>query len=457
MGTMVKKHANKKGGVIIFLTSILITMIMASMVFVHATRSIAGASYADAVLELAGRSSLSEFDRRLKDEYGIFAFYGYEDMVASNINFYASASFDKTLPGEPKWGFGLITDLFKLQLQRIDVSLASHSLFDVNVFEEQVSEHMNYIIAQKGIEYLRNRWRNNNQVDGTEGGDNSESDDGSENRRSDRELQNRAEIESLPSYGNQSRGLNLEALSQISEFSPPDFLNEGLLTVKINEYVLSHFNNASMQNIKEDTFFKYEVEYVLYGNFSDSRNLSRFRLDFVIFRAALNAVHIASSPEKRQAVADLSKAAGKFAPLAAVAIAGTWSLLEAENDARRLFEGQNVALFKTNDTWALSLANLIQVRTVVDEFGEEVGYRIRERPPRTTISPKSDKGMSYAEYLRLFLFFQNRETKLLRTMDLIQLNFRGSYYEEFLIKDHYTGFLLSATVSGKKFEYEQKY
>jgi len=446
-----REKLNKKGGVIVFLSSILITMIMVSMVFVHASRSIGGAAYTDAVLELAGRSSLSEFDRRLKDDYGIFAFYGYEDLVAANIHFYASASFDKKIPDEFKWGFGTIIDLFRLDLQKVDVSLASYSLMDVNVLEEQISEHMNYIIAQKGIDYIRNKWRNNNQ------NESSADDENSANRQSNRELRNRSEIESLPSSGSRTGGVNMALLEQISESSAPDFLNEGLLTVKINEYILSHFNNAAIQNIKEDTFFTYEVEYILFGNFSDSRNLEVFRRNFLILRSALNLTHIMTNPEKRELARNISSMFGKFAPIAFTAIVTAWSIAEAENDARRLMDGKNVALFKTNDTWALSLENAVRVIAEYDDEGEIIDVHASPRPIRGYVSPKSSSGMSYMEYLRLFLYFQNRETKLLRTMDLIQLNFRGSYYEDFLIKDHYTGFSLSATVSGKKFEYEQRY
>jgi len=451
MKEIIKKQLNKKGGIIVFLTSILITMIMVSMVFVHASRSIGGVAYADAVLDLAGRSALSEFDRRLKNEYGIFAYYGYEDMVASNINFYASASFDKKLPGEPSWGFARIKDLFRLRLEKIDVSLASYSLLDVGVFEEQISDHMNFLIAEKGINYVRNKWREN--MPETD----SENEESTQNKTSNRELKNRAEIESLPSSGGRTSGVNMALLEQISESSIPDFLNEGLLTVKINEYIMSHFNNAQLQNIKKDTFFTYEVEYILFGNLSDARNLAVFRRNFVILRTALNLTHILYSPDKLASVSRMAAFAGPFAKVAYVAIPLIWSALEAENDARRLLEGKNVALFKKDENWALQLENVLSVIAITDEDGEIIDYAIVERPPRITIDPKSDAGMSYTEYLRLFLYFQNRETKLLRTLDLIQLNFRGSYYEEFLIKDHYTGFSLSATVSGKKFEYEQKY
>ena len=371
-----RKFFNKKGGITIFLTSILITMIMAGMVFVHAARGICGASYSDAVLELAGRSVLAEFDRRLKDEYGIFAFYGSEGLVAYGINLYASASFNKTFPGERGGNTGAITDLFKLKLQRIDVCLASYSLMDIDVFEEQIT-------AAAGILGTRN--------------------------------------------------------------------------VKVNEYILSHFKYAVGDDKNKDTFFENEVEYILYGNMRDEDNLSRFRREFVIMRTPLNSAHILASSEKRGAAQALAQTFGPAAPIAFTVIVAAWSLAEAENDARLLMAGKNVAMIKNDLNWALDLKNAVRVTSIKDEDGDIVDVTATPRPISGYVSPKSDEGMSYSGYLRFFLYMEKRETKLLRAMDLIQMNFRGSYYEDFSIMDHYTGFSLSATVSGKKFEYEQKY
>jgi hypothetical protein len=449
--SLMRKWINKKGGIVVFLTSILVTMILASMVFVHASRSIGGASYADAVLELSGRAALSEFDRRLKDEYGIFAFYGYEDMVASNINFYASASFNKTLPEEFIWRIGTITDLFRLELQRLNVNLAEYSLMDASVLEEQIMNYTNYLIAQKGIDFIRNMQKSN--VPPTN--DSGAAGDGSVQQS--RELKNAAEINSLPSRINKVRNANFIDIIRDGVPTVSEIFDAGVANVKINEYILSHFNNETRQDIAKDAFFRNEVEYILYGNLSDRQNLSRFRRDFVLFRAALNASHIAFDYEKMTLVRVLAAPAGPFRAAAEAAIIAAWSLAEAENDARRLMAGQNVAFNKTDDTWALSLDNAIRTREVTDDEGNVVGVTATPRRRSGYISPRSSEGLAYTDYLRTFLFLQRRETKLVRIMDLIQLNFRGSYYEEFLIKDHYTGFSLSAVVSGKKFEYEQKY
>jgi len=443
------RNFSKKGGITIFLTSILITMIMASMVFVHAARSICGASYTDAVLQLAGRSVLSEFDRRLKDEYGIFAFYGTVGMVAQRIYFYASASFNKEIPGEISINPGFITDLFRLELEEINVCLASYSLMDVDVFEQQIESYMNFMIAQRGIEFIRNLWSR-----GTAVGER-EADQGGQSP--ERELRNNAEILSLPSQGQAPGGINIAQIVAGGIPSMDTILSEGTLNFKVNEYILSHFKYNVNGDKDRETFFRNEVEYILYGRMSDRENLSRFRSDFILLRTPLNSAHILSSPQKRGAAQALAYPFGAFAPAAFVAIVAAWSLAEAENDARLLMAGKNVALIKTDSTWALGLENAVRVVVEDDDNGYMTGVNAFPRQVSGYVSPRSDVGLSYSDYLRLFLYLQRRETKLLRVMDLIQINLRGSYYEDFLIKSHYTGFSLSAVVSGKKFEYEQKY
>jgi len=375
---------NKKGSITIFLTSILITMIMASMVFVHAARSISGASYSDAVLELAGRSVLSEFDRRLWEEYGIFAFYGSPELVAYGIDFYASAAFDKTLPREFGWFTGAVTDLFRLKLQRVDVCLASYSLADLDIFEEQV---------------IAASW--------------------------------------IPSVH--------------------EVLDSGLRSTKVNEYILERFQYHVGGDKDKNTVFKNEVEYILHGRMSDKENLNRFMTEFVLMRTPLNSGHILTCANKRRAVLALAKTFGPAAPAAFVVLVAAWSLAEAENDTRLLMAGKNVAMVKTCRTWALDLRNAVRTVRITDDEGNIVDVEATPREMSIYVSPKSPEGMSYVEYLRFFLYLEKRETKLQRMMDLIQMNFRSSYYEEFSIGDHYTGFSLTAVVSGKKFEYEQKY
>jgi hypothetical protein len=190
------------------------------------------------------------------------------------------------------------------------------------------------------------------------------------------------------------------------------------------------------------------VEYILYGKLSDKENLSAFRRAFYLSRIGANFAHISMCSNKQAAARKLSLAFGKAAPAMYPVILGLWIAAESENDARLLMDKQNVALVKSENTWALSLHAAVNVTEDMQLVRTEVrGY----------VKPQSSAGLPYEGYLRIFLATANRETKLLRILDLIQINFRLSYYGEFLIKEHYTGFTLTAKVSGKRYEYEQKY
>ena len=75
MGRYFRKN-NKKGSSMIFLSMILAGLIGLAVLLAVSAREKAGLSYRRTVTDIACRSVLSEYDFRLKDEYGIFAFRG---------------------------------------------------------------------------------------------------------------------------------------------------------------------------------------------------------------------------------------------------------------------------------------------------------------------------------------------------------------------------------------------
>ena len=413
----------------VFLTSVLISMIMAGMVFVHAGRSIASAGYCDAVLTLAGRSVLSEFDRRLKDEYGLFAFYGLENQIESTIRFYANSSFQKQLPYEIFKKNDHYLNVYKLKLENVKANLAPYALADVDVFEEQIVSYMNYLMAEKGISFVKDMWGKAPKANSSEG-------------RLERTLKNQAEINSLPSKGNMKNGIDIAAILETGLPSFSKILDEGTKLFRVNEYILSHFKYRTGGDKSKNSFFEYEVEYILYGKKSDEENRKAFRGDFVILRTTLNVAHIYMCPQKLEETLALAEimTPGPAAIATQLVLIGLWGAAEAENDARLLESGHAVPLLKTDQSWALDLESAVK-------------NVFRNKP----MGLNSDEGYSYADYLRLFLYLERRDTKLLRMMDLIQLNFRGSYYDDFLLKNHYVGYSMEVSVSGKKYSYEQKY
>lgn len=60
-------------------------------------------------------------------------------------------------------------------------------------------------------------------------------------------------------------------------------------------------------------------------------------------------------------------------------------------------------------------------------------------------------------YLHVLLSGVSQETKVLRMMDLIQINLKYLYLDNFLLKDYYTGLKYEMNVNNKKYEFEEAY
>ena len=199
------------------------------------------------------------------------------------------------------------------------------------------------------------------------------------------------------------------------------------------------------------------------GGFEDDENYKDTRGYLFLLRTGLNLAHIYSDPVKREEV--IALAAVLTPPPVSVAtqlaIATVWAGAEAENDLKLLEDGKKVALLKGKTNWALSLEGIAEGLAVNDDGsvrgGGSGGNSGSDGNGGGYIEPSNKSGLDYEDYLRMLLFFQNREMKLLRTMDLIQLNMRGRYHKDFLMKDYYGGFAFDAVVQDRRYHFVQEY
>ncbi len=400
-------------------------MILASMLllvgmFIHAASHAAGRSYSDAVFDLAGRSVLSEYDLQLERRYGLFAVHTDESQAEAKIRYYADYSFHENHFLEAIRSRDYI-DVLRLDLDSVRVSLKGYSMSDTNLFEEQILDYMKIgIIKDNLIRKKEYPPRKQNVV-----------------------LRNEQLINSLPSNGYSSSIFTdiksitengLPGIGEIEEKSKNTFL--------VDEYVMGHFLNHNRGNETRNTFFQNETEYILKGSFSDESNYRAVRTDLFIMRNVLNLAHIYSDPVKQAKVkavaAELSFGAAE--PVAEPVVAEAWAAAETENDLRLLEDGKPVALIKNGSNWAVPISNTL-------EYLWKGGYT----------EPKLKSGNTYEDYLRILLYFEDREKKLLRCMDLIQLNMKGSSNRDFDLKEYYGGFRFVAVSNGREYEYIQKY
>ena len=407
-----KRHevlSEDKGSSMIFLLLVLAGMISLASVYIYGAGVITDRSYAESVLQLAGRSVLTEYDTELKDEYGILAYRGssYEAQEAAAM--YAAASFMGN--DRMRWS-GMTADA------------SPYCLLDTGRFRKEVVGYTKYALARGLLE------------DGTLGiGDETPLD-----LEQERTLRSSRVIHALPSGGAASGNI-WETVKQALSGGLTEVIARGTDNYLFDLYIMREFKNAQDQDVGRDTFFRYEAEYILEGKLSDQDNRKAFRRELVLLRNAVNLLFLISDPQKMEEIsaAALLIAPGPGALLAEGLLAEAWALAEAENDVRILEHGKKLPVYKTADTWATDLQSVID--------GTDEGY----------IDTSNGTGLAYRDYLQVFLFFMDGTIKSLRVMDLIQINMQGLHDASFLIRDHYLGFDMHVTVRGKEYDYAHTY
>ncbi|WP_312650352.1 DUF5702 domain-containing protein [Aminipila sp.] len=401
---------NKKGNISVMLSMIFVCLMMIVVVLVNASTKVSNYSYCDCVLQLAGRSILSEYHIALKEKYGIMAFKSYNQETNEKLQFYVNSSFNR------KKAQNILT-LIKPRLNSINCDLSLYSLTDVDNFENDIIDYMKH-------PRLKQQEKGGQVYEGKG------------------QLMNERIINALPSKELEDEGFNISSILSNGVPSWKELSSQNTKNLIVNEYILNNFNYQLGLESSTETFFRNELEYILYGKLSDSENQDNFIKDFKAMRLILNSAHLYADFEKRNQILEMAElmTPGPQAPITAIALAETWAYAESLNDVKLLLAGEKVALYKNKQNWALDLDSAIKGTN-------KGGY----------VKPASNEGYTYKDYLRIFFYFEDRELKLMRMMDLIQINIQGGFDEGFYIKDCYIGFKFYTKINGQEYCYVENY
>lgn len=200
------------------------------------------------------------------------------------------------------------------------------------------------------------------------------------------------------------------------------------VTLALDEYILDHFGyqNTSEREKLPAGFFTNEVEYILWGD--ESQNVNNFytKAALMSVRFALNAIHVysdANKTAKADTVATMTAGwwtLGAGIPVMSNLIKISWAIAESGIDTGKLWNGESLAIIKSPAEW-------------ITDIG--LGAAGVSTPGFLT--------MDYDDYLRLYLLLMPIEKKVLRMMDIIELNAPSN----FNIYDAYTQITVTALVS----------
>jgi len=196
-----------------------------------------------------------------------------------------------------------------------------------------------------------------------------------------------------------------------------DGLEERLL---FNEYILMNFSNAASQTDEssgQTRTLAYETEYILEGKSSDKENLESFLMKLFLVRMALNYVYLMGDSAKQAEVTALAVAVttALLIPEAAEVLKQlillAWAAGESVVDIRTLLSGNRTALIKSSDTWQLPLSSLLTLGSGTEQIdGSDV-----------------PGGITYKDYLRMFLFLKDPDDINMRVLDRIEENIKMEY------------------------------
>lgn len=396
---------NKRGMVSVFVMIFSVSIISLAMLFIGGTRAKAISSSVESLGHLWAKSILGEYTDKLYERYGIFA---YKAKSPAEVDDKLNQLSEITFKGKRY-----------IDCEGCNSSLYRYSLAELDNFQKQVNKAA---VADKQKKFK------DIELDVY--------------TPSDRTISNDAIVAGLPSKGRLSSFSLSNFINKIKEIDDiKDVLKGGKDELLQMKYMKNHFQSAVSQSEDDDSFFKYELEYILAGKASDEGNLKSTRNRIIAIREAMNIAYINQNSQMRDLALTIAEliSSPAAAPATQQALIAAWAYAESVNDYRLLVRGKKVPLMKDDDSWAVNLKSIIT------------------NPNPEYIDKNNEKGNTYNEYLQAMIFLTNKDNRLLRMMDLIEINMKYCYYGNFSISSHYTGIDYSMDVNGRTHNFSAEY
>ena len=199
------------------------------------------------------------------------------------------------------------------------------------------------------------------------------------------------------------------------------------------QYILEKTGNYVRP--KENSYLKYEAEYIISGRNNDSENLENAIEAIFYIRTAANYISIEQDQEKCELVDAVANGLSAITEVPAGVIGClikcTWAGAEATFDVEELCKGEKLALIKDADDFHVSLQGGIK-HLLEDGAGNGSSGTSLTTMQETELGEYSKEGsafpvsvkLSYEDYLRILIQETNPVLKNCRMMDVIELDIR---------------------------------
>ena len=127
---------NKRGSSAVFLMVVLAALIAVTLALIYGARAECVKSRADGIINLAGDSVMSEYDRDIQKEYGIFLLKGDDAALSKKLRRYLEYSFK---------------NMKDVDIEAAEVSGSRFSTSNIDPVKEQILEYMELAVAEDGF------------------------------------------------------------------------------------------------------------------------------------------------------------------------------------------------------------------------------------------------------------------------------------------------------------------
>ena len=242
---------------------------------------------------------------------------------------------------------------------------------------------------------------------------------------------------------------NETGMGVIKPSENPDSMKNELL---FDEYLLWKFSCYTEELGHEDC--SYELEYVLNGKNTDIANLRDTVSKLLFIREAADTIAALSDENKKNQakpvalVVSLLVGQPEIEDALTELILFAWGFAEAVIDVRTLLSGGRIPLMKGEGDWRL--------RKIV-----ELPFFLTYGPAPKTSNGGLSEGFSYKDYLRIFLFAEDKTDKVMRSIDAVEMYLRTTDGNQYYRADASVDYLQADTVfsgsGGYEFDIRREY
>ncbi|MBR0373528.1 MAG: hypothetical protein IJH91_03240 [Mogibacterium sp.] len=380
------------------------------------------------------KAALSEYDRFLLEDYGILAYQGPDFEVEDKLNIYLDSSVS-ILPGT--------------SVGSIHADLSGYEMSNPRNFKKAISRNAAFTSID-GL--LSGEGRSRRTGDG---------------EPEDKVIRNQVVLDTLPSAGAGNSYAVAEIVAFLEEGSVREYVMSKVVGAAVEMNFIRHYFNSHLFVATDlPAYYTNEWEYVIGGKTSDSANLKICRRRIFLIRNALNYAYLSKDAEKQALLTGVAEliTPGPASLVTKSLITEAWAAAEAEYDVQTLLDGKRVPLMKTDATWHTDINGLLRSKEITGHLDEESKELLEEHAGEISEMPAGHgaasevlDGQTYEDYLLILLLAMNEDVRLLRMMDIVQINMKYRYYSDFNFEEYYDGVRFNVKVNGKYYEFEETY